>query len=543
MVLNEKIKLSRILILFHLLGFQAYSFSSPTKETYNLLLTVNSNWKGLENEIRVISKPNSEKELVKLHLLNVIGYIENKISKKLSKSQKINRKKNILILKKYVKNGVFPINNLTDYRTPIFIDSKGTHCAVGFLMKEAGFSEISIDIAKNQLLAYVRDIRHNKLNQWQKSSGLSLFELSLIQPTYGPPISVCATPSPISWKQITSENSGIIKFFSNKNNTQIYGVSEIGKTGLTQEIKKYSISKNSWKTIGNQINGQILNFVTWKENHYVSVLLPNEDFPYQILKLTKNSWIKVAHFNGSINSIQEFENQLYVLGNFNKVNDTIQSNFVVINDKSIRPFKAYGLRYYAADEIIASETSLFLKSGSVLYKFKNDTLKQLATIKYYQYIKSYKLDAVEDTLYFTSLGLPGYNSYYNTLEKTSHLNNTIAGQDYPYNSIHFSQSKIIEGNMVIAGDFKSSTLIPQINDERYLTDCGDTNALDWVGEGLIYEYNRIYYPILDKGIVIDFTLLNNQLFILKKDGNIFVAKLDSIKNELKKLSDKRSGGK
>ena len=141
---------------------------------------------------------------------------------------------------------------------------------------------------------------------------------------------------------------------------------------LKHEIRTYSTNSKTWKKIGFQINGQILDLVFCNNQIYLSVFLPHENFPHQLVKLNGNKWEKVAQFNGNIISIQALQNKLYVLGNFKKVNDSINSNFVVVKENVIKPFRPVGLRTTFYDHMKSSETALFLTSNGGIYKFKNE---------------------------------------------------------------------------------------------------------------------------------------------------------------------------
>jgi hypothetical protein len=513
-----------------------FATANSVEETYSKLVSVNKNWEGLSKEITCTQNPTSEVGLIQLHLLNVIGYLEAQPLSELDSIQQQNRLTNIAILRSYCLAGNYPINNITSYRTPIFIDSKGVHCAVGYLLKENGLGNVAHNIAKNQLLAYVDEIKHVQLNTWQKTCGLSMFELALIQPTYGPPIPVCAAESPIEWQTVTV-NSKITHLFNGINAT-IYGISQLDESGLQQEIVSFNETTLEWKSFGPQLSGQFLDLVFCKDVLYVSVFLPFEKYPHQLLRLIDGKWDKVAHFNGSVSAMEVLHNKLYVKGNFNKVDDRIQSNFVVIDGSTIKTFAAIGLTHTSFDHMKASETALFLTSGGAVYKFKNDTIQFLTSIQYYNYMPSISLDALADTLYVSSMGIQGYNKYYDKAEHPVYMNNTLFGHDYPYRSVFFTQCKKVNGNMLVAGDFKTSTLMPQVNDERVLTPCPEAKSAHWYGEGLLYEYEKKYYPILDKGIVLDFVQLNDRIYILKNDGSICFSDLKDIDKEIVSLIKK-----
>lgn len=539
----EQRKLNKwmLFILLALSAFPTFGNEEQKRKTYQVLLEVNSNWSKLEEAIEYTYTPNTETELVQLHLLNVVAYLKTQTVGQFTTQQIKNREKYIAVLSEYAKKGEFPHNIYTSYRTPIFIDADNVHCAVGFLMKESGYEQMAQDIAASQLLAYLGEIEHPQLLAWQKESGLTLFELALIQPTYGPPIPVCASPSPVKWKDVLSENERIIKLFEGHRNSGFYALAQSDDYGLNHEILQFTPETHKWKRIGTPIYGQITGFNFIKNELFITAFLVNEEYPLQILKLKGKKWEKVAHFNGNIQNVEVFENKLYVLGNFNAVNGKMTSNFVVIDDENVQSFQGVGLVNTAFDQIKASEKALFLTSYGSVFKFQNDTIHRLSHIQYYNYFTSMTLDAHEDTLYVSSPSISGYNKYFQAQGHSVYMINMMQGRNYPYHAINFTKSKMVKGRMLIAGDFRASTLIPQVNDERYLVDCDNPNSHHWYGEGLVIQFGQNFYPILNDGIVLDFVELNNQLYILKKDGSISFADLNQIEDEILKLKKRVEG--
>lgn len=534
---KERIKWN-FLLLVSLIAFQSFGESNIKKETHRALMQVNTHWGNLADEIEFTFTPNSEQELIQLHLLNVISYLESQPIHEASKKQQENRLSNIAILQDYCRAGNFPIHTTTSFRSPVFIDSQNTHCAVGYLLKENRLGNVAQEIADSQLLFFLNDIEHSGLNRWQKDCGFSFFELALIQPTYGPAIPICATPSPIKWKDVAAKGEGISQLFKSENEHFIYGISRLDELGLKHEIKRFSAKNQLWKSIGSKIKGEILDLAVCDDKIYISVVLPEEYFPHQLLILKGNKWEKAAHFDGHINALQAHKNKLYVLGNFKKTNDTIPGNFIVLEDNNIQSFDAFGLKNIPFDHMTSSKTALYLMSYGSVYRVKNDTIHYLSQMQYYQYMKHMTLDAIGDTLYVSSLSIPGYNKYFNNREHPFHIGNMLYGQDYPYRSIHFTKSKMINGQMMVAGDFGTSTLTPQINDERYLVQCTDSASKHWYGEGLLYQKGHMYFPILEQGIVVDFVQLNDVLYILKKDGSMSYAGLGVIEKQIMQLKKK-----
>ncbi len=87
----------------------------------------------------------------------------------------------------YRDRGRFPQNEgQADHAVPIFVDAHNTACAVGQLMRWSGWeTEVAAIHAKNNLV-YVPDVDSTgPIAKWALTSGLTLEEAALIQPSYG----------------------------------------------------------------------------------------------------------------------------------------------------------------------------------------------------------------------------------------------------------------------------------------------------------------------------------------------------------------------
>jgi hypothetical protein len=80
--------------------------------------------------------------------------------------------------------GRFPHNHVGPGLTPVFIDEHGTACAVGYLLLEGGAAELARQIAHEQPLARLPEIRSPALARWAMENGFQVEELALIQPSY-----------------------------------------------------------------------------------------------------------------------------------------------------------------------------------------------------------------------------------------------------------------------------------------------------------------------------------------------------------------------
>jgi hypothetical protein len=91
----------------------------------------------------------------------------------------------------YIAKGTTPENAHVPWRTPVFIDDRGTICAVGYLIERSVGRPLAEKIARNHRYNVLEDIAAAmpEVSAWVDTSGLSLVELASIQPGYIPPTS------------------------------------------------------------------------------------------------------------------------------------------------------------------------------------------------------------------------------------------------------------------------------------------------------------------------------------------------------------------
>jgi hypothetical protein len=93
---------------------------------------------------------------------------------------------NVRRLHRYQRRGLFPINqHVADRAAPVFVDNYDTACAVGHLMREAGWGEEVAAIQAENNLVYVTDVSEGQVVEWVATSGLTQEEAAIIQPAYG----------------------------------------------------------------------------------------------------------------------------------------------------------------------------------------------------------------------------------------------------------------------------------------------------------------------------------------------------------------------
>lgn len=121
---------------------------------------------------------------IREHLASVEEYLRAQDKSGLTTAQREARERNLDNLHTYWVAGVFPHNTVRSYATPIFIDSAGRACAVGYLMIESGWEAAAHRVASHENLAYVNDMRTPEVADWIAQSGLTAQEAAWIQPQY-----------------------------------------------------------------------------------------------------------------------------------------------------------------------------------------------------------------------------------------------------------------------------------------------------------------------------------------------------------------------
>jgi len=150
----------------------------------------------------------SEVARLRAHFDSVDTELRTRDVSHLSPEQRANRVKLFGWLKAYRDAGVFPINGRFAGRAvPFFRDTKGTLCAMAYLVDRSGRSDIVDHIAKTRNNAYIRELTDDrKLVAWLAASGLSVAEAARIQPAYdGGTCCVIGDPPPANTNRVSGE--------------------------------------------------------------------------------------------------------------------------------------------------------------------------------------------------------------------------------------------------------------------------------------------------------------------------------------------------
>src|SRR3954471_21405038 len=129
----------------------------------------------------------SESLRMKLHL----QYAHDMLATKPATSPDLEKQRALVLanLQDYIKKGITPQNTHAAVRTPVFIDDYGNICAVGYLIEKSVGRKLPEKIAKHHRYDYIDDIAAAmpEVQDWVKTTGLSLEEIASIQPGYERP--------------------------------------------------------------------------------------------------------------------------------------------------------------------------------------------------------------------------------------------------------------------------------------------------------------------------------------------------------------------
>jgi hypothetical protein len=219
--------------------------------TINILADVNAGWlkqpeaKQLQ-QVQLTGATNYQ-QCIATHLKLVEQILRQRDVIYLSSAQKQNRTHLLDELNGYWKAGVFPVNDYLPYKSPVFIDRKGTHCAVGYLMMQSGYDDLAQHIDHNEKFAYVHEIKTAGVAAWANKYGFTIDELAWIQPQYFPET---------QFLQLENGTNGPVNYFATNYNQLFFaGAFDTLKNMPCKNIGGYT--NGSFQCMGSGIEGEI----------------------------------------------------------------------------------------------------------------------------------------------------------------------------------------------------------------------------------------------------------------------------------------------
>lgn len=287
------------------------------------LTTVNAEWqKNADGRALAttanIGNPHSYNDWIATHLMLVESTLRQRDVSTLSIAQQQHRKQLLDELHGYWQAGTFPVNNYTNYKTPVFIDAKGTHCAVGYLMQQSGNDALAQAINSKEKFAYVHQITTPGVQAWASEQGFTIDELAWIQPGYPPMVEADNLKGGV--------NGTVNAMVADASNQIIYigGNFTQSTTGNTcNYIAAYisGIAGYDWISLGTGTNGPINTMVLRNGKLYVggkftmagSVGVSN----IAVYDITLGQWQALAAgINDEVLALAFYNNELYAGGKF-----------------------------------------------------------------------------------------------------------------------------------------------------------------------------------------------------------------------------------
>jgi hypothetical protein len=161
-------------------------------------------------------------------------------------------------LRAYIDAGRFPVNRCSDEPTPIFVDERGSRCAVAALMEATGEGGLVEAVARTRNRARVRELVADPgFADWLALHGLSAWEAARIQPAYAaylepdwrPTVSVIAGAQATVTRSIGLESTvlagvraGIRRNVQGSDNS---GNSQYGSAALTFEYARVVVESGA----------------------------------------------------------------------------------------------------------------------------------------------------------------------------------------------------------------------------------------------------------------------------------------------------------
>jgi len=139
---------------------------------------------------------------IRAHLETVLHRLTQADVSSLTPALRDARARNIERLREYARDGLFPSKPASiPGRVPNFVDDSGVVCAVGCLLEQDRGPAAVTQVATEHQFDYVPYIDTPVLAEWQQTSGLSVTELAMIQPTYDyrDPKAEVATLGRLAW--------------------------------------------------------------------------------------------------------------------------------------------------------------------------------------------------------------------------------------------------------------------------------------------------------------------------------------------------------
>lgn len=251
------------------------------------------------------------------HLMLVEQTLRNRDISGLSAQQKQNRLNLLNELHGYWQAGTFPINDYLSYKNPVFIDRRGTHCAVGYLMMQSGHDDLAQAIDRNEKFAYVHQIKTGGVKEWADTHGFTIDELAWIQPGY---------PSTTPTFDLDSGLNGTVNVITPDPTNQIvyvggnFSASYSGAACNNVAAWISGFAGWDWIPVGGGLNGPVHTLVLQNSKLYAGgefTMAGNVAVNHiAVYDITLGQWQAIGSLDSTVRSLAFYNGDLYAGGDF-----------------------------------------------------------------------------------------------------------------------------------------------------------------------------------------------------------------------------------
>lgn len=180
-------QLLAIFCLFCTIGFALKNHTSSNTDFHNTINPIIGDISFVE-KFGVVPDDHVNDDLrIETHLSYVEQQLRQKDTNHLPPHLQSQREETLDLLHDYWTAGIFPKNyDYANERKPCFIDKDKRICAVGYLVEQTMDRSEAEHINSLFQYAAIEEMKSPILTDWASESGLSLEEIAMIQPTYGP---------------------------------------------------------------------------------------------------------------------------------------------------------------------------------------------------------------------------------------------------------------------------------------------------------------------------------------------------------------------
>jgi hypothetical protein len=251
------------------------------------------------------------------HLMLVEQTLRARDISHLSASQIKNRLQLLDKLNDYWQAATFPVNDFLPYKNPVFIDRKGTHCAVGYLMQQSGAEALAKQIDAEQKFAYIHEIKVSGVKEWAHHYGFTIDELAWIQPGYPPTIEA---------QDMNKGFDGTVNALAiHASSGWVYAAGNFSQSTKGQPCDNIAVwisgfAGYDWIQVGDGVNGTVHTLMLHNDKLYVGgefTMANNQPAAHvAVYDINTGQWQAMGSLDSTVRALAIYNNEVYAGGDF-----------------------------------------------------------------------------------------------------------------------------------------------------------------------------------------------------------------------------------